>query len=422
MDVVWVTVTVTAHTSYTLLARAANRISPKPMDYHLGGLPYDVVNEMRYLSPGECATAATATALCLIWLCLGRGAERSIGRTYERAFLEHVSEEPGLGFYVDLCQRQWDRFCPIFFQRRVFVPRWNRKTHSDVHDHIAAYRSKDFREHRHALESAACRGAMYYGASVRDGGPPPIIEETPFQKLAAGVLMALGSFTASSPHFFLNLMTVFCSSMGLGMSLSLQCMETGRGPSDDRNTNKRSIFSPFSLNTVVIAFLIIGNLVGSSGGVVFLAEFIVTSVSLVLGGAGTISASAMESWGCFICLSSTAFLGLPSNRWDETTETRNIFCVSMWLIGCHVGVVDDCFVCLGLGVTPTHNDCSTCFQGEWKSATRDGSTAFAVRGMMLHNLMVSNAPQLLLSCVDFSTKYFVPYIGEQVQRFIRAST
>ena len=315
MDVVWVTVTVTvtAHTSYTLLARAANRISPKPMDYHLEGLPYDVVNEMRYLSPGECATAATATALCLIWLCLGRGAERSIGRTYERAFLEHVSEEPGLGFYVDLCQRQWDRFCPIFFQRRVFVPRWNRKTHSDVHDHIAAYRSKDFREHRHALESAACRGAMYYGASVRDGGPPPIIEETPFQKLAAGVLMALGSFTASSPHFFLNLMTVFCSSMGLGMSLSLQCMETGRGPSDDRNTNKRSIFSPFSLNTVVIAFLIIGNLVGSSGGVVFLAEFIVTSVSLVLGGAGTISASAMESWGCFICLSSTAFLGLPSN-------------------------------------------------------------------------------------------------------------
>lgn len=38
MDVVWVTVTVTAHTSYTLLARAANRISPKPMDYHLEGL------------------------------------------------------------------------------------------------------------------------------------------------------------------------------------------------------------------------------------------------------------------------------------------------------------------------------------------------------------------------------------------------
>lgn len=280
---------------------------------------------MRYLSPGECATAATA--LCLIWLCLGRGAERSIGRTYERAFLEHVSEEPGLGFYVDLCQRQWDRFCPIFFQRRVFVPRWNRKTHSDVHDHIAAYRSKDFREHRHALESAACRGAMYYGASVRDGGPPPIIEETLFQKLAAGVLMALGSFTASSPHFFLNLMTVFCSSMGLGMSLSLQCMETGRGPSDDRNTNKRSIFSPFSLNTVVIAFLIIGNLVGSSGGVVFLAEFIVTSVSLVLGGAGTISASAVESWGCFICLSSTAFWGylLIDGMRQQRRGTSSVF-------------------------------------------------------------------------------------------------
>lgn len=41
----------------------------------------------------------------------------------------------------------------------------------------------------------------------------------------------------------------------------------------------------------------------------FLAEFVVTSMSLLLGGAGTISASAIESWGCFFCLSSAAFWG-----------------------------------------------------------------------------------------------------------------
>jgi hypothetical protein len=50
-------------------------------------------------------------------------------------------------------------------------------------------------------------------------------------------------------------------------------------------------------------------LLGSSGGVLFLAEFVVTSISFILGGAGTISASSVESWGCFFCLSTAAFWG-----------------------------------------------------------------------------------------------------------------
>ena len=72
--------------------------------------------------------------------------------------------------------------------------------------------------------------------------------------------------------------------------MSLQSMEAGRGLSGThsatRSSAKRSIFRPFSLNTVIIGFFLIGQLVGSSGGVLFLAEFVVTSVSLVLGGAG----------------------------------------------------------------------------------------------------------------------------------------
>ena len=39
-----------------------------------------------------------------------------------------------------------------------------------------------------------------------------------------------------------------------------------------------------------------------------------TSISLILGGAGTISASAMESWGTFFCLSTTAFWGYLFGR------------------------------------------------------------------------------------------------------------
>ena len=46
----------------------------------------------------------------------------------------------------------------------------------------------------------------------------------------------------------------------------------------------------------------------------FLAEFVVTSISFILGGAGTISASSVESWGCFFFLSSTAFWGYLFGR------------------------------------------------------------------------------------------------------------
>lgn len=39
-----------------------------------------------------------------------------------------------------------------------------------------------------------------------------------------------------------------------------------------------------------------------------------TSISFVLGGAGTISASSVASWGCFFGLSSTAFWGYLFGR------------------------------------------------------------------------------------------------------------
>lgn len=89
-------------------------------------------------------------------------------------------------------------------------------------------------------------------------------------------------------------------------------METGRAGVTISDTG--SIVETLSLVTIVVLGFLIGQLVGSSGGVLFLAEFVVTSISLLLGGAGTISASAMESWGTFFCLAVTAFWGYLFGR------------------------------------------------------------------------------------------------------------
>jgi hypothetical protein len=51
---------------------------------------------------------------------------------------------------------------------------------------------------------------------VSDGGPPlDVKEESAARKLLTGLFVALGSFTASSPHFMLNLLTVFSCSLAL---------------------------------------------------------------------------------------------------------------------------------------------------------------------------------------------------------------
>jgi hypothetical protein len=94
--------------------------------------------------------------------------------------------------------------------------------------------------------------------------------------------------------------------------MSLQSMETGRSGVSFSETG--SIAETLSLVTILIFGCLIGQLIGSSGGVLFLAEFVVTSISLVLGGAGTISANAVESWGTFFSLGITAFWGYLFGR------------------------------------------------------------------------------------------------------------
>jgi hypothetical protein len=142
---------------WTLIARYVKRITSRPLEYYLDGLPYELDNEMRYLTATECGSAAVL--VLLVWLMMGRYAERRIGRSFERSMMEHLSNQQGLtskarflprtAFAVSIwCQRQWDRISPLFLQRLVFSPRWNRRSESEVRNHVAAWRSKDLREHR----------------------------------------------------------------------------------------------------------------------------------------------------------------------------------------------------------------------------------------------------------------------------------
>ena len=95
------------------------------------------------------------------------------------------------------------------------------------------------------------------------------------------------------------------------MSLSLESMEIVR-----RTTANGilSVIKPRRLNTLVIGFITIGQLLGSSGGIMFLAEFVVTAISLLLGGAATVTSRALESWITFFCLASTSFWGFVFAR------------------------------------------------------------------------------------------------------------
>ena len=235
-----------------------------------------------------------------------------------RAMLEHlVPVKPNESFIrrqVDSLKlwmlRRWDAFCPLFLQRRVFSPHWNLRTRKDLIKHLAFWRTRNLAEHRAFASAESGRRDRFFGDS-RDNGIDFGLDSSA-RKIAVGIIVVLASFCASSPHFWLNLTTVFSSSVSLGISISVQSLEKGRPQIAVTNTG--SFLRELNLLTVFIFAFLVGQLVGSSGGTMFLAEFIVTSISLVLGGAGTVSASAMESWLTFFILAWTAFWGYLFGR------------------------------------------------------------------------------------------------------------
>lgn len=291
-------------------------IPAQPVDYNLEGLPFPLQNEMRYLTERECGISAVL--LLGVWMALGRWSERHTYRDLFRAMLEHlIPAKPDKNILrrqfaaIKLwLLRRWDAVCPLFLQRRVFSPHWNLRSSRDLVRHIAFWRARNLKDHRFGARAEAGLHDRFFGDS-RDTGVDFGLDSSA-RKITIGIIVVLASFCASSPHFWLNMTTVFSSSVSLGISISVQSLEKGRPQISVTNTG--SFLRELNLLTVFIVAFLVGQLVGSSGGTMFLAEFIVTSISLVLGGAGTVSASAFESWVTFFVLSWTAFWGYLFGR------------------------------------------------------------------------------------------------------------
>jgi hypothetical protein len=316
----WVSISLMAAPLFwTLCARYAQLIPAQPVDYTLEGLPFSISNKMRFLNDSECGYVAIL--VLFVWLALGRYTERHLHRDFFRVLLEHVTPlrvrckqvlgVPRFMAQLSLCvQRIWDSFCPLFLQRRVFAPHWNRRSTSDLMKHIAFWRSRNLSQPVVARPGVRIGDSLF--GDVRDEGVD-VGGDYYAGKIVIGTVVAWGSFCSSSPHFWLNLVTVFSCSISLGMSVSLRSME--KGTSSVNLSSTGAFVKEASLASVVILAFLVGQLIGSSGGTMFLAEFVVTSISLLLGGgSATISSSAMESWGCFFCLSATAFWGYLFGR------------------------------------------------------------------------------------------------------------
>jgi hypothetical protein len=152
----WMSISLmTAPLFWTLIARYARWIPATPVEYPLEALPFSVETELRFLTERECGYVSML--LFFSWLFLGRWIERYTSRDFFRAMLEHMpfDESSDLGILKRIIsrvarwwQRKWDAVCPLFLQRMVFVPKWNRRSRNDLLKHVAFWRSQDQAEHR----------------------------------------------------------------------------------------------------------------------------------------------------------------------------------------------------------------------------------------------------------------------------------
>jgi uncharacterized membrane protein (DUF2068 family) len=80
-----------------------------------------------------------------------------------------------------------------------------------------------FLVNRSVFNASTGRGLMRSGRRWRDF----IVEDHSSQKLVLAAISALGSFSCSTPHFWMNFLTVFSTSISLGLSMSVASLEKG---------------------------------------------------------------------------------------------------------------------------------------------------------------------------------------------------
>ena len=196
------------------------------------------------------------------YFVLGRLSERNISRSDDREMRDSIVDRPpkeaGVMYRVmwrlsQFTQQIWDNVCPLFLQMRIFMPTWNKKDQQEILQFITFNRSIDYREHRSSFDADNGRGRMPVGISRQLG----------FCSYSLGLSFALLSFSACSPHFVVNSLTVFCCSLSFGMSMSVESLENVRRTT---STGVLSMVKPRRLNTLVIGFILMGQLVGGSGG------------------------------------------------------------------------------------------------------------------------------------------------------------
>ncbi len=172
------------------------------------------LSSRRYLTRQECGWVAIV--VFIMWLGLGRYAERSINRSYERSMMdqsginsnERFSSKSSVETICSWCERLWDYVCPLFLQRKIYTPKWNKRTHREIVNHIKVARSNDGREH----------SSLFYANEGQMKGDRILTSSKPLsfnKKALICCLVGIGSFTAVSPHYILNFCTVFFGSIGM---------------------------------------------------------------------------------------------------------------------------------------------------------------------------------------------------------------
>lgn len=269
--------------------------------------PFLDLNRMQYLNQRECLQIAVI--LFFLWIGVLRWLERNTSRNYFRSIIDF--RPPGEKTFFQRCriafEGRLDLFLPLFLQKRIFNTGWNRKTKKRSHKHISFVRNY-FAELSERLEDGrSSQISELQSSALAKRGTATIL-----LKVSIGIILLIGGFAGSSAHYWVNFMSIIPSSIALGMSVSVHELEEGETalPLGDSWSFLKSI----NLATVSIFSILLGQLTGSSGGTLFLLEVLVAMLGMLIGGAGTMSASAIESWGCFLSLSISSFWGYLLGR------------------------------------------------------------------------------------------------------------
>lgn len=137
----------------------------------------------------------------VFYFILGRSAERQIGRSFVHKMTEGSPREAGNKYRCKL-QWLWDVCCPLFLQQRLYLSDRNRRTHSDQTNQVIHLRSQNCSEQpTSSFNAIHGRGGMRMNVTDHELG---VCEQL------VGFVFFILSFSACSPHFVVNSLTVFC--------------------------------------------------------------------------------------------------------------------------------------------------------------------------------------------------------------------